>query len=180
MKFSSSIDSLQNENRFLRFLSKALLVIVTVQVGLILVLYDKLPILVERSSRGMEIVRPMPLTRNEADMRIAINLMIKARFDSEAKAPELFLSSKQMVLRDTEQKEIKGRSMSQSVVVRHIKITKDDAVVDFDRVISVGEIRSALKTQVKVTFEEQTPNELNPYGLVLSLADPTDRKEERK
>ncbi len=49
--------------------------------------------------------------------------------------------------------------------------TKDQAIVDLDRVIAVGELRSAIKTKLKIAFEETEPNELNPYGLVLSLAE---------
>lgn len=43
--------------------------------------------------------------------------------------------------------------------------------MDLDRVIAVGELRSAIKTKLKIAFEETEPNELNPYGLVLSLAE---------
>ncbi len=179
MKFSSGVDSLQKENQFLMVLAKMLLIIVTGLIGLVLVLYDKSPVMVERTSRGLEIVRPMSFIRSESELQFAIRIMMRARFDSLAVSPELFLNQKQMLLRDTEQKEMKARGMSQNIVVRDVKLTKDEAIVDFDRVISVGEIRSALKAQVKVSFEEQAPNELNPYGLILSLADPTDKKEER-
>lgn len=185
MKFSTGVDSLQNENRFLRVLSKVLLIITAALIGLVLVLYDKSPVLVERTSRGLEVVRPTVFIRAESDMKFAITMMIKARFDSGAVSPELFLNQKQLLLRDHEQREMKARSMNQSVVVRNIKLTKDEVVVDFDRVIAVGEIRSALKAQVKASFEEESPNELNPYGLVLSLVDPIGKtnmadKEERK
>jgi hypothetical protein len=85
-------------------------------------------------------------------------------------------------MRDTEQKDMKSRSMTQSVLVRAIHLTKTDALVDIDRVIAIGELRSALKAQVRITFEEVTPNELNPYGLLLSTAEPVqppNNKEEK-
>jgi len=180
MKFSSGIDILQKENNMLRTTTKSLLVMCAALIGLVFGFYDKPPVMVERSSRGLEIVSQSPFQRSEDDLKIAIGLMMKARFDTEALSSGLFLNQKQMLLRENEQKELKSRSMRQNVVVGKINLTREEAVVDLDRVIAVGEIRSALKTKLKVTFEEIAPNELNPYGLLLSLADPMDNAREEK
>ena len=98
--------------------------------------------------------------------------MMAARFNSDAKAPELFINPKEMLMRVTEQKDMKSRGMTQTVLVRALHMDKDDASVDLDRIIAIGDLRSALKTKVRITFEEVTPNELNPYGLLLSTAEP--------
>jgi len=172
MKFSAGIDGLTKENRFLKTLTKMLLAVTILLLGMVYTLYDKTPLIVERSSRGLEVVRAVDFSRNPEDLKIALQIMLKARFDTEAVSPELFLNARQVVLRETEQKDMKARGMSQRVVVKRVTFEKDQALVDFDRVIAVGELRSALKTKVRVSFEEISPNELNPYGLLLSLADP--------
>ena len=82
-----------------------------------------------------------------------------------------------MELKNLEQKEMKSRGLTQNIVFRKAQVSKKEAIVEFDRVLSIGEIRSALKTIVKVAFEETEPNELNPYGLKLALAVPIEKKE---
>jgi len=180
MKFSSAVDSLTKENFFLRSAVKTLGFAILFLTMAVLFLHDKNPVVVERSSRGLEIVQMTKLARTEADIQQAIRLMLTSRFDSDAINAELFLSKRQMELRETEQKEMKSRGLYQGVIFRSAKVTKDEAVVEFDRVFSVGEIRSALKTVVKIAFEETEPNELNPYGLRLALASPMNQKKEDK
>lgn len=170
MRFSSAVDSLTKENQFLRAAVKGLALAVLFLTLAVLFLHDKSPVVIERSSRGLEIVRMTKLNRAEEDIHQAIRLMLISRFDSGAINPEVFLSKRQMELRDAEQKEMKARGLYQSAVFRSAKVTKDEALVEFDRVLSVGDIRSALKTVVKVAFEETEPTELNPYGLRLALA----------
>jgi hypothetical protein len=176
MKFSSSVDALQKQNKFFRQLVNTLILFDGVLLGILLMMYDRPPVVVERTSRGLEIMTMVATDKNDADIKQAVTLMMHARFNSNAIATELFLNSKELALRAQEQREFKARTMTQAVVIRNITITNDQALVDLDRVIAVGEIRSALKTQLKITFEETTPNELNPYGLLLSAAEPIEPK----
>ncbi len=106
--------------------------------------------------------------------------MLKARFDSAAVAPGVFISKRQVEIRETEQQEMKTRGLTQATVFRKAVVTKDAATVDFDRVLAIGEIRSALKTAVKVTFEETDPTEINPYGLRLNNVVAVETKEVRR
>ena len=180
MKFSAGIDGLTRENTFLKMILFWLLAATALLLGIVYSLMEKPPVIVERSSRGLDILRATEFARNPEDLKDAVRLMLRARFDTEAIAPEVFLNPKQMVLRDTEQKDMKARGMVQNIFVRKVEFEKEQAVVDVDRVISVGELRSALKAKVKVAFETVSPNELNPYGLLLSLADPIQGKEPEK
>lgn len=180
MRFSSAVDSLTKENQFLRTTIK-LLILAVLSLGLtVLFLHNRAPVVVERSSHGLEIVNMTTLTRTEQDISRALQLMVKARFDSGAINPEVFLTKRQMELRQAEQQDMKTRGLSQNVVVRKSQITKDEATIEFDRVLAIGEVRSALKTKIKVAFEEVEPTELNPYGLKLALASPIEQKEEKR
>lgn len=179
MKFSSAVDALSKENEFLKK-SVMLLGFSTCLLAIVVaVLYEKEPIVVERSSRGLEIVRATKLARTDADIKEAIRLMLVSRFDSSSVSPGVFLSNKQMLLREEEQKEMKARGISQGAVVRSVAVTKDSVVAEFDRVLAVGDIRSALKTTVRAEFEEAEPTELNPYGLKLSAISVIGKEEKR-
>lgn len=171
MKFSLSIDALSKENKFLKLITKFLFMVVFILLVQSAFLYNRDPILIQSSTRGLEIIQPVSFVKSDLDIKTATELMLKARFNTETKSSNLFLSDKQKILREAEQKELKNRNMIQTIVVRQIEISKDQAVVDLDRVIAVGEIRTAIKTKIKIVFEETEPNELNPYGLVLSLAE---------
>ncbi len=179
MRFSSAVDSLTKENQFLRYSVKSLTFTSLILALTVIFLHDRSPVVVERSSRGLEIVKMTELVRSQDDLEQALRLMIKSRFDSESPNSEIFLSNRQMELKVLEQKEMKSRGLTQNIVFREAQVSKEEAIVEFDRVLSIGEIRSALKTTVKVAFEETEPNELNPYGLKLALAVPLEKKEEK-
>jgi hypothetical protein len=177
MKLSNAFDGLARENQFLKALVKLLVIVTIAAIGLAFITYDKMPLIVERSSRGLEITSATEFARTQLDVKQATALMLHARFDTDAVSPEILLNPKQLALRSAEQIDMKARGMSQSIVIRRVLIEKDRVLVDLDRVISVGEIRSALRARLKVSFEETSPNELNPYGLQLSVAEPIEQKE---
>jgi hypothetical protein len=177
MKLSSAFDSIARENRFLKLLTASLLLTTFLLLGIVYNLYDRSPLMMERTSRGLEILNPTEFARSQSDQIQVVKLMMKARFNTETNAPEIFLNPKQLLLRATEQADMKARGMSQSLIVREVKFENDAIFVNLDRVISVGELRSALKAKVRIAFETVTPNELNPYGLLLSLTEPIITKE---
>ena len=102
--------------------------------------------------------------------------MIKARLDTDSFSPDIFLSDRQLELRTAEQKDLKARGLSQVIFVRTIKMGNGTANADIDRLISMGDVRSAVKANVDLMFQEIQPNELNPYGLKLALLTPIDQK----
>ena len=171
MRFSMAVDSLSRENSNLKRSISLLIFVIGILGVLVYSQYFREPILIERSSRGLEVFRPTEFKRTDSDLRRGIEIMLKARFDTLAINPELFLTDRQVAIRESEQKELKSRNIQQSAVLRNIQMSKTEAQIDFDRVLAVGEVRSALKTKIKVAFEEATPNELNPFGLKLAFAE---------
>ena len=171
MKISLSIDSLLKENKFLKLLTKLLFGLVFILLLQVVSLYTREPIIIQSSTRGLEILQPMTVSRTNLDLKVAAQNMLKARFNTETLSPDLFLADKQKLLRDSEQRELKSRNMTQAIIIRNIELSKNQAMVDLDRVIAVGDLRTAIRAKLKIAFEESEPNELNPYGLVLSLAE---------
>lgn len=179
MKFSLSVDALSKENSFLKMVTRILLGALFLLIIQLFNLYNRDPILIQSKVTGLEIVKPVNFVPSEQDTKYAVKLMLEARFNSISLNSDLYLSEKQTELRKTEQNELKNKNMSQTIIVREIKISRDEAIAEIDRVISVGELRSAFKAKLKLFFEMTEPNELNPYGLVLSLVE-LDKTEVKK
>ena len=179
MKFSLSVDALSKENSFLKMVTRILLGALFLLIIQLFYLYNRDPILIQSKVTGLEIVKPVNFVPSEQDTKYAVKLMLEARFNSMSLNSDLYLSEKQTELRKTEQNELKNKNMSQTIIVREIKINRDEAIAEIDRVISVGELRSAFKAKLKLFFEMTEPNELNPYGLVLSLVE-LDKTEVKK
>jgi hypothetical protein len=121
MKFSSAVDALSRENKILKQLA---ILQAAGTLGLILCLFifhEKSAVQVERTTHGLEIVSVTKLTRSKDDIEHAIQLMLKARLDSNAISPEVFLSARQMELRATEQRELKSRGIDQEILPRAVQ-----------------------------------------------------------
>jgi hypothetical protein len=97
------------------------------------------------------------------------------RFNSTMQPTDGYLSSEEMKLRDQEQKELKSRNMSQLIAVRSVLESAEGFVVDADRLIAVGEVRSALRFPLKVRVESKARSLSNPYGLLLSSVQTVDK-----
>lgn len=107
----------------------------------------------------------------EAFARVALS----QRFDSATQPTDGFLSNDETKVREQEQKELKSRSMAQTVLVRSVHEEADGFSVEADRLISVGEIRSAFKFPLKVRIEAKSRSESNPYGLLLVSVQTADK-----
>jgi len=180
MKFSAGMDAIARENQNLRLFLKLAILCLGLSSIAIIVIGDRDPIMVEKSAQGLAVVHPVKLQRSDNDVRYVTELMLKSRFNSVVRAPDVFLSDRQMALRENEQRELKNRGLEQAVVIRSVKIDKNNVLVDFDRVIAIQDIRSALKTVAQIEFQEEEPNELNPYGLKLATLTTIDTKEVKK
>ncbi len=93
---------------------------------------------------------------------------LSQRFDSTAVVRNGLLSSEEMDVREKEQKELQGRKLNQKIVLGSIKMDGGNVNVEADRLIAVGEVRSAFKFPLIVKVESISRSEGNPYGLVVS------------
>ncbi len=177
MRLSSSVDYLSKENKFLKMIITMLFFPISILAIGLLVQMDRPPLLLEETANGFTLLKPTPLKRSEESIQHALRHMIESRFDSKAINSELFLSPRQIELREAEQKELQSRGINQVTVYRGAKVNKDGAIVEFDRVLSVGDVRSAMKVTLNVVFTEVQPNATNPYGLLLALANPITKEE---
>jgi hypothetical protein len=106
-----------------------------------------------------------------------IEKALSARFDTAPESLE-YLSFKQRTFREKEQSELLKQNMTQKVIVNDIKITKESIMVNSDRLISIGKIRSVLRFPLQINLESAERTDGNPYGLLLSDVNPIE--EEKK
>ena len=107
-------------------------------------------------------------SKNEIDgfMKEALS----QRFDSGIQPVDGLLSPDEMNLRMTEQKELENSGMKQRIVVNQVAEVSDGFKVDADRIISVGDVRSAFKFPLIVKLESKARSNSNPYGLLVVTA----------
>lgn len=89
------------------------------------------------------------------------------RFDSESVVQGDLISLEELGNRSIEQEEMKRRGVRQNVVVRSIQEKDGAYLVDSDRVLAVGGLRSALAFPLLVKLQRASRSQSNPYGLVL-------------
>lgn len=108
-----------------------------------------------------------------------IETALPQRFDTKDPGRESFLSSSERELRVKEQKDLTARKLNQRVVVNAVSVGEKSITVEADRLISVGDIRSAFKFPLSVKVESVARTVGNPYGLILSEVKPVERKEKQ-
>ncbi|MBI4403625.1 MAG: hypothetical protein HY537_05665 [Deltaproteobacteria bacterium] len=123
------------------------------------------PIVIERTcySKALEPVDPK---HTSTEIEAFIRGSVPSRFDSNSNAAQ-FLSTDELMFRNKEQDELLKKEMTQKVVVNSIKLDGARFIVDTDRIISIGKVRTALAFPLIVELSSTTRSEINPYGLVL-------------
>lgn len=166
MKFIDAWDSIAKENKLLKLLvmGLALVSIFLCMVALKTVTRD--PLLIERGCFS-KAIENSNIKVTDTEIKVFLKEALAARFSNEA-INVSFLSLKQKEIRNREQKELLSRNMKQMIFVEDVSISKDTILVKADRLISVGDIRSAFSFLLKVKIERSDRTFDNPYGLVLS------------
>lgn len=177
MKFHAVWDSLEKENRNLKILTIALCTLAIFLTVAVTSTATKEPVIVERGCYSKMAATAESATQSEGEITAFTEKALGARFDTRPENLE-YLDLKQRAFRDKEQIELSKQNMTQKVIVNEVKITKDNILVNADRLISIGKIRSVLRFPLKVSLESSDRTDSNPYGLLLSDVNPIE--EEKK
>jgi len=167
MKFTVAWSKVLSQNVALRFTILCLSVSV---IGLLVVLAKlslRDPIVIERACFS-QTLEPASTDRTQAEISAFIKEALVQRFDTNAVLQEGFVSAEEAQFREQEQRGLKDKEMKQRVLVNQIdKISGADIIVDADRIISVGPVRSALPFALRLTVSSISRSRGNPYGLRL-------------
>ena len=112
-------------------------------------------------------VQPTKDEHSKQEVENFLREALSQRFDSLVMATDGLLSPDELKLRDQEQKEFASRNMKQRLIVNFVTETVEGFKVDADRVISVGDVRSAFKFSLAVKLESKSRSLANPYGLLI-------------
>lgn len=92
---------------------------------------------------------------------------LSQRFDTEVEVLDGYISADEKILKIQELKDLETKGFKQKIVINSIQSEKDLFKVDADRVIRVGEVRSAFKFPLVIKLESKSRSQGNPYGLML-------------
>lgn len=179
MRFSTAWAKTASQNVTLKVATVTLTVICLAQLSVITGLSFKDPIVIERAcySKIAKAKNPEP-TQDEIAAFITETLPI--RFDSNSILKDGVLAIEETIAREKEMVTLKSRQMTQRVLVTNVKFEGQDILVQTDRLISVGKIKTILPLNLKVTVQQTTRSESNIYGLIISSISQIEEKEKDK
>ncbi|MBI4925319.1 MAG: hypothetical protein HY843_05290 [Bdellovibrio sp.] len=141
----------------------------------------KAPLVIERAcfSKAVKAASTASAQHSPQEVESFVKEAVSLRFDSDAEVKPGYLSFEEEKFRQQEQKEFSNRNMSQKVIVNSVKIDGAIVKVETDRMISVGQIRSAFNFPLVLNLATSSRTDGNPYGLLLTNAT-SPKKEELK
>ena len=129
------------------------------------------PLIIERGCDS-SVASIQSVNQTKEEIENFLNLVISVRFDSIIKHdPALFLSENLQLSRTREQADLKNKNIDQRVIIRSIKIDQDKYLIEADRLISIGKVRTAVPLDLIVSLSSKVRSLSNPYGLVLTNAE---------
>lgn len=178
MKFNVAWAKIAQENSILK---TSLLVLAAICAILAICLTQmalKDPLVVERACFSKAVALASAAHTN-VEIEAFLEAALVQRFDSKDSGRENLLSFSERDLRSKEQKDLQSRKLVQRVIVNSVQISEGNILVDADRLISVGDIRSAFKFPLMVKVESVSRSTANPYGLILSQVKTVEKKEKQ-
>lgn len=175
MKFNVAWAKVAQENAILKFALLLVTMLCAVLVAGVSKLALKDPLVIERSCFS-KAVKPVDSKHTVGEIAAFVEAAVVERFDSNGTGSHL-LSDSESSLKRKEQKDLEVRKLSQKVVVRDVSVADSGIAVDADRLISVGDIRSAFKFPLLVRVESVPRTSANPYGLILSEVKTVEKKD---
>jgi len=139
---------------------------------------SKEPIVVERACET-KLLEVKSSSQTKDEVQSFIKEAVALRFDSLiSRDPSSFMVQDLFIARSKEQDELKRNGIDQRLIVRNVRVEKDYFLIDADRLVAVGKVRSAIPTVLIVRVSSKSRSLTNPYGLVLTNVDQL--KEEKK
>lgn len=175
MKYTEAWSSVVSQNFNLKIVTIVLGALSILLTMITLKMTFKDSVIIERGcfSRSLQ---PTNDEHSKQEIENFLREALSQRFDSLVMATDGMLSPDELKLRALEQKEFTTRNMKQRLFVNSVSEAADGFKVDADRMISVGEVRSAFKFSLLVKLESKSRSVSNPYGLLVVSAKQIDEK----
>lgn len=137
------------------------------------------PLILERSCY----TRPLETSSNERsanEVKAFVKIALEQRFNHQSFSSKDFLSVTERRLKESEKEAFLSKNIHQRIIVNNVDIKDKEILVDADRILSVGEVRSALAFPLIAHLETQSRSLSNPYGLILIRTEEVKAKKEAK
>ena len=164
MKFQNAWVNIAHENLTLKLVLFSMGFISLGSTGIAIYDHLKDPLVIDRGCVS-RVVKTSESTRDENEVKSFIKEAVSERFDTGVNPTELYMSEEEISAKNTEQKELSSRSIDQVVTFRNAVIQGDQATVQLDRIIGVGNVKSVFTFHILVTLASSTRSNDNPYGL---------------
>ena len=169
MRFTEFWAELLSQNNALKWgLVSVSILSITLATGLIS-MATKEPLIIERGCFD-KALNPVSAKQTDEEVERFVRVALAKRFDTDAQDAQVFLAADEYATRQKEVEDFSKKGMSQRVIVNTVKVGEKSVVVDADRIISIGKIRSALPLPLILKLKTTDRSNGNPYGLVLSDA----------
>jgi hypothetical protein len=164
--------ALEALDRFSLQIALAAMTVVTIMLcAMFFFAESKAPLIIERGCDS-RIATIESSSQTAVEIDSFLNFAIPVRFHSNPKLdPALVLTQDLLVARLKEQQELKAKSINQRVIVRSIRSEHGRYLVEADRLIAVGAVRTAVPLNLAVDFSSKIRSVSNPYGLILTFVD---------
>jgi hypothetical protein len=183
MKFTAAWANLAKENRILKISA------LTTSLGCVglaiavVTLIMKPPLVIERECASVVAKLAPSDQHSDVEIRNFLALALSERFDTEDVREFILLSEPEKLRRQKEQDELKLRGLIQKIVPRlsavQIATGKDSNglsfIVNADRILAVGTIRSAFLFPLKVQLISVDRTSSNPAGLLIQSVQSSDQ-----
>ena len=167
MKFTKAWANVAQQNGVLRIAILTVCLASMISLLILLKFALKAPLIIDRGCASRAIQTDSDQAPTEAEIHTFIRQVLPQRFDTKSIAnPDLF-SLEEMQNRELEQKQLSSHEVRQTILVNSITGTGDTYVVDTDRILAMGDLRSALRFPLKVKIGQTQRSQADPYGLVL-------------
>lgn len=172
MKFHVAWANVLSQNVTLRIAIVALVASTCILALSTMSLSLKKPLIIERACFSKTIQTEDSTQHPESEVESFLTVALSKRFDSTASDVALYLSSDEQGFRAKEQDELSQKGMAQRVLVNSVKRENGKFIVEADRIVSIGKIKTVVNFPLRLTLSSTDRTEGNPYGLILEKAEP--------
>jgi hypothetical protein len=177
MRFTVAWSEVLSQNVVLRFVILCLSLSVIGLSVLAAKLVLREPLIIERACLSTALEKTSP-DHTEDEISNFVKEALPQRFDTDAFPHDGFLSNEESQFREQEQKTMKEKEMRQRILINKVeKISGAEVIVNCDRILSVGAVRSALSFPLRLILSSVSRTRGNPYGLRLQQVKPFEKTE---
>ena len=179
MRFTTAWEGVIKDNLHLKISTFTLLITTITFVISTGMLALRPPIIIERGCFSKAAIKGEE-KQSGIEYEEFIKKSLEQRLNTETKITEGFISVNEKRKKTKEQTALKKNGITQTVLVRGFEFVDNVAIVDYDKIYSVKNLRSTLPSKIKVLLEKKPRTETNPYGLILVKTEEIKEKKEKK